>query len=563
MASRIFRFLNKEFKGVNEAALLLGGFTFLSQILGLLRDRSLAHFVGAGPVLDVYYAAFRIPDFLYISIASLASITVLMPFLMERINKDRSMKKARSFLNNIFSAYAMFMAVASILIAILMPKLVNYIAPGFSQSQLTSLITMSRIMLLSPIFIGLSNLLGSVTQLLKKFLVFSLSPVFYNIGIILGIIFLFPYFGVYGLALGVIVGAVFHFLIQAIVVYKNNFFPKFTLNINWKEIGQVVKLSAPRTLTLSCNSLAFLVLISIASTLKSGSISLFTFAYNLQSVPVGIVGTSYSVAAFPTLVRSFSQRNLRDFIKQLTVAARQIIFWSLPITGLLIVLRAQIVRVILGTGHFSWMDTRLTAASVALFVISLVSQGLVLLLVRGYYAAGNTKKPFITNVSSSVLVIVLAKFFLYLFNTYPEIITHIESFLRVKDVPGTIMLALPLAYALGSIVNLVFIWVLFKKDFLKNKKIGIFKTTMDSLLSALTMSSTAYVFLNIFDKVFDLTTGWGVFMQGLLSGLIGIIGGISVLYLVKNEEFFNIIKALRNKFWKKKDVLAPELDDLQ
>lgn len=563
MASKIFKFLNKEFKGVNEAALLLGGFTFLSQILGLLRDRSLAHFVGAGPALDVYYAAFRIPDFLYISIGSLASITVLMPFLMERITKDKTTKKAKVFLSNVFTVYTVFMVFACILIAILMPKLVNLIAPGFSQEQLSSLITMSRIMLLSPIFIGLSNLLGSVTQLLKKFLVFSLSPVFYNVGIILGIVFIFPSFGIYGLAIGVIIGAIFHFLIQAIVVYKSNFFPKFTLKINWKEIGQVVKLSAPRTLTLSCNNLVFLILISIASTLKSGSISLFTFAYNLQAVPVGIIGKSYSVAAFPTLVRSFSQKNLKNFIKQIVVAIRQIIFWSLPITGLFIVLRAQIVRVILGTGRFNWMDTRLTAASVALFVISLVSQGLVLLLVRGYYAAGNTKKPFITNVSSSVLVIILAKLFLYLFSTYPGITSNIESFLRVKDVPGTIMLALPLAYTIGSIVNLIFIWILFKKDFLKNKKIGIFKTTMDSLLAALTMSSMAYIFLNIFDKVFDLTTGRGVFMQGLLSGLIGIMAGISVLYLVKNKEFFNIIKALENKFWKKKDVLAPELEDLQ
>jgi putative peptidoglycan lipid II flippase len=563
MVNRIIKFLNKEFKGVNEAALLLGGFTLLSQILGLLRDRALAHFVGAGPVLDVYYAAFRIPDFLYISIASLASITVLMPFLMNRISKDGSKEKAKQFLNNIFSAYAVFMVLASIIIAILMPKIVHYIAPGFIEEQLSSLVTMSRIMLLSPIFIGLSNLIGTVTQLLKKFLVFSLSPVFYNVGIIFGIVFLFPVFGVYGLGLGVIIGAILHFLIQAVVVYKNGFFPKFILNINWQEIGQVVKLSAPRTLTLSCNSLAFLVLISIASTLKSGSISLFTFAYNLQSVPVGIIGTSYSVAAFPMLVKSFAEKNMKDFINQIATASRQIIFWSLPIISLLIVLRAQIVRVILGTGQFSWPDTRLTAASVALFIVSLVTQGLVLLLVRGYYAAGNTKKPFITNVSSSILVIVLAKLFIYLFNNYPNLISKVENLLRVKDVGGTVMLALPLAYALGSIINFIFLWIVFKKDFLKDKNIGILRTTSDSLLGALTMGSIAYVFLNIFDDVFNITTGWGIFMQGLTSGVIGILSGVLVLYLIKNKEFLSVIRALKNKFWRKKDVLAEEQEDLQ
>ena len=118
MVNRIITFLNKEFRGVNEAALLLGGFAFLSQLLGLVRDRMLAYIVGPGPMLDVYYASFRIPDFLYLSIASLASVTILMPFLMDKINNDNnSTLKARAFINNIFSAYIIFMIMASILIS--------------------------------------------------------------------------------------------------------------------------------------------------------------------------------------------------------------------------------------------------------------------------------------------------------------------------------------------------------------------------------------------------------------------------------------------------------------
>src|SRR5664279_3469868 len=160
MVKRILTFLNKEFHGVNEAALLLGGFAFLSQLLGLIRDRTLAHVVGAGPILDTYYAAFRIPDFLYISIASLASITVLMPFLVDKINTGNtiptdtsSRDRARKFLNNIFSAYMLFMVGISALVAVCMPSIARYIAPGFTESQLHSLIITSRIMLFSPIFI--------------------------------------------------------------------------------------------------------------------------------------------------------------------------------------------------------------------------------------------------------------------------------------------------------------------------------------------------------------------------------------------------------------------------
>ena len=184
MVKRILTFLNKEFHGVNEAALMLGGFAFLSQLLGLVRDRTLAHIVGAGPMLDIYYAAFRIPDFLYISVASLASVTVLMPFLVDKINTGNDGKeKARKFINNIFSAYMLFMIVISVVVAIFIPYIAHYIAPGFRDEQLSLLVTTSRIMLLSPIFIGLSNLIGTITQLFKNFFIFSLSPIFYNIGI--------------------------------------------------------------------------------------------------------------------------------------------------------------------------------------------------------------------------------------------------------------------------------------------------------------------------------------------------------------------------------------------
>jgi len=562
MVNRIITFLNKEFRGINEAALLLGGFAFLSQILGLIRDRTLAHIVGAGPMLDIYYAAFRIPDFLYISIASLASITVLMPFLVDKINSDKNnLDKARSFMNNVFSAYLIFMVMASIAIALFMPMIVSYIAPGFDDTQIKLLITTSRIMLLSPIFIGLSNLIGTITQLFRNFLVFSLSPIFYNIGILTGVIFLYPILGVYGLAIGVIFGALMHFLIQVPVVIKHQFFPKFIFDIKWKEILKVVKLSAPRTLALSCNSLAFIFLIAMASTLKSGSISLFTFAYNLQSVPVGIIGISYSVAAFPILVKSFSMKDMDNFIGQIVVAAKQIIFWSLPIAALLIVLRAQIVRVVLGSNAFSWSDTRLTAASVSLFVISLVTQGLVLLLVRGYYAAGNTKKPLAINVFSSVMVIVLANIFIYIFKNYPSVISNLEILLRVKDVPGTTMLALPLAYATGSLINFFLIWIVFKKDFIKNKNLGLTRTFVESLIGGVTMGLVSYIFLGVFDGVFNINTGKGIFMQGFLSGIFGIISGILVLMILKNKELADLIKALHNKFWRNR-VIAPEQGEL-
>ncbi len=561
MPKKIFTFLNKEFNGINEAALLLGGFAFLSQLLGLIRDRTLASTIGPGSTLDIYYAAFRIPDFLYISIASLASVTVLLPFLIERMKGDNGKEKAKNFLNNIFSAYMLFMVIVSLFVAIIMPYIVKYIAPGFNSEQTNSLIITSRIMLLSPIFIGLSNLIGSVTQLFKNFFIFSLSPIFYNIGILFGILFLYPSLGVYGLAMGVILGAMMHLLVQIPVVVNHGLFPGIIRRINWSEILEVTKLSLPRTLALSFNSLAFIILIAMASQLKEGSISLFTFSYNLQSVPVGIIGISYSVAAFPILVKTFSNKEIDKFINHIIGTAKQIIFWTLPVIALIIVLRAQIVRVVLGADAFSWSDTRLTAAAIALFIISLTSQSLVLLFVRGYYAAAKTKKPLLINMFSSVMVIIFAFLILYIFKHYPNTLDVLEKLLRVKGVNGTNMFALPLSYAFGSVLNFFLIWIFFKKDFLHKRNSGLFKTFFEVFLGSITMGLLAYISLNLFSHIFKTDTFIGIFLQGFVSGIIGIISGIFVLIIFKNKELLDIAKALSHKF-SSKNVVAPEQNEL-
>lgn len=562
MVKRILTFLNKEFHGVNEAALLLGGFAFVSQLLGLVRDRTLAHIVGAGPLLDVYYAAFRIPDFLYLSIASLASITVLMPFLVDKMDgTTENTAKARRFINNVFSAYMMFMVGICLLIGILMPTIAHYVAPGFNAEQLHLLVMTSRMMLLSPIFIGLSNLIGTITQLFKNFLVFSLSPIFYNLGILFGVFFLYPRMGVYGLAAGVVVGAFLHVCIQIPTVYKHGFFPKMILHVNWREIFDVVRLSAPRTFTLSCNSLAFIVLIAMASTFKAGSISLFTFAYNIQSDPVAVIGISYSVAAFPLLVQSFSRKDMENFIGHIIATAKQILFWSLPAMALIIVLRAQIVRVVLGSNTFSWADTRLTAAACAIFMVSLATQGLVLLFVRGFYAAGNTKKPLFVNIFSSAMLIVFGYGFLVLFRAVPSLLVNLESILRVRDVPGTIMLVLPLAYTLGSLLNFFLIWILFKRDFLKGRSSHLWPTFIQCTIGAIVMGCASYVTLNLFDDIFTVTTGIGIFLQGLFAGTVGISFGVLALALLKNQQLLDLSKVVGSKIIRRR-VIAPEQKEL-
>ncbi|MBP6866557.1 MAG: murein biosynthesis integral membrane protein MurJ [Candidatus Pacebacteria bacterium] len=554
---KIFRIFGKEYSSINQAAFLLGLFAFLSQILGLFRDRFIAHFIGPSPLLDTYYAAFRIPDLIFISIASLASITVLIPFMVEKGNQDATGESTRLFISNIFTVFFFVLVVVATLAFILMPYIVHLIAPGFPEVMQLKTVDLSRIMLLSPIFLGLSNLFGSVTQLFRKFFVYALSPLFYNLGIILGIVFLYPYFGIEGLAIGVVLGAFMHFAIQALASSRLGMTPKFSTKINFTEIKKVLMTSLPRTLGLSLNNLALIAIVSFASFLTSGSISIFNLSLNLQSVPLGIIGLSYAVAAFPTLTKSYSAGRMEDFKNQLRNAANQIIFWSLPITFLFIVLRAQIVRVILGSGSFSWENTRLVAASLAIFSISVVAQGLIALFARSYYAIGNTKRPLYINLVSSVLIVVFSYCLLYAFKEYPVFHHFIESLLKVGGIPGTEVLMLPLAYSLGTIINCTLLWISIKRGFMKGEYF-IFKNFFQSLTASFFIGFVSYIGLNIFDSIFSNDTFWGVFLDGFLSGVLGIIAGIAILRLFRNKELADLTQVLKTKFWKTRNLVADQ-----
>jgi putative peptidoglycan lipid II flippase len=437
---------------------------------------------------------------------------------------------------------------------------VHYIAPGFSTIMQEKVIMLSQMMLLSPILMGLSNLFGTITQLFRKFFIYSLSPIFYNLGIICGVVFLYPVLGIYGLAVGVILGAFMHFLIQAIASAGCGFTPRFSFSINFSEIKKVVFISLPRTLGLAFNSIALISIIALASYLKSGSISVFNFSFNLQSVPLNIIGISYAVAAFPTLARTFSSGKKNEFKIHLRSAARQIIFWSLPITFLFIVLRAQIVRVILGSGSFSWENTRLVAASLAIFSVSILAQGMTALLSRAYYAAGNTRRPLTINLICSVFIIILSYLLVYIFNNFLIFKYFIESLLKVTDIEGTAVLMLPLAYSIGTILNFILQWIFVKKDFMDDEPF-IAKTFFQSLGASFFIGFISYLGLNIFSPIFGTTTFWGVFLQGFISGIIGIFTGILLLFLLKNEELIDLINTLKSKFWRAK-VIIPSQEEL-
>lgn len=558
MVQRFFNLFHREFGGLHKAALLLAVSAMVSSLLGLFRDRLLAGTFGASRSLDIYYASFKLPDFLYNIVAlSLVSVTVLIPFFLEKVVKSEN--QAKSFFNQIFTVFLLAMIILAGIFFLVAPYLSNLIAPGFSPEEQSQLVFLTKIMLLSPILLGLSNLLSGVIQSFRRFFIYALSPIFYNLSIIFGIVFLYPRMGLKGIIWGVVLGAFLHALIQLPGLVRLGFLPRLSFNINFSEIRKIIQLSLPRSLGLGLYQIVIIIITAIASLLTAGSIAVFNLAMNLQSVILTTIGVSYSVAAFPILAKLYVNNQRKEFLKQTSAAARHIIFWSLPAVFLLIVLRAQIVRVIFGTGAFDWAGTRLVAATLAIFAVSITFQALNILFTRAFYAAGKTCRPLMINICSFIFIIITSFIFVDIIKGCPEIRIVFERILRIEDVRGVAVLALPLAFSLGMILNFLLLIKFFKQDFGWQKKLS--KMFTQVFFASFLIGLVSYFSLQIFDNVFDIQTFLGIFMQGLLSGLLGILAGAGFLYSIKNRELLEILDSFKQKFWET-PVIASEPEKL-
>ena len=558
MVRKILNLFYQEYGGLHKAALILAVSSIVSAAFGLLRDRLLAGNFGAGESLDIYYAAFKIPDFIYIISLSVISVNALIPFFLEKA--AASGEQAKKFLDETLTFFLLTIFFLAAGAYFFIPNLAGLVAPGFSESSKSEFVFLTRILLLSPIFLGLSNLVSSVIQSHNRFVIYALSPVFYNLGIIFGIIFLFPKFGLAGIVSGVAMGAVMHLAVQIPAIVRLGFFPWPAMKINIKEAWRVARLSFPRSLGLGLNQIILIFITAMASLLSAGSIAVFNLSFNLQSVPLAVIGMSYSVAAFPTLAKLFVNNKKKEFLDQTAIAVRQIIFWSITASVLIIVLRAQIVRVVFGSGHFSWQDTRLTAAAVAIFAFSVTAQSIIVVFTRAFYASGKTWKPIMINVISAVFIIGITPLFISLIKNHYFLSSFFEIALRVGGVGGADMLALPLAYSLGMIANSVLLFLLFQKEF-GDVWIRARKTFFEVLGASLLMGIVAYFTLNFLDNIFDINTFGGIFAQGVLSALAGGIVWFGVLKALKNKELGEITGAIFARFWKTA-VIAPEPETL-
>jgi putative peptidoglycan lipid II flippase len=528
------RLFNHHSESIASGAMIIAFASLASRVLGVFRDRILASEFGAGDVLDAYFTAFRVPDTLFnllvLGAISAGFIPVFLKCLDEE-GKVNSWKMVNSLLNILLS----FLFGIGVLLWFITPQMMDLVAPGFPPEKYAMTVTLTRIMLFSPILFAASSIFGGVLQSLRQFFIYSIAPVLYNGGIIIGALYLVPFLGVYGLALGVLFGAFFHMFIQYIAVRNEGYRYIYLFNFMDKHVREILRLMLPRTMALAVNQVNLFVVTVFGSFLSAGSIAVYNLANNLQAFPLGVFAISLAVAAFPSLSEAMLKKDKSDFISHFSGTAKQILFFLLPSSALLIVLRAQIVRVLLGAGFFDWRDTIYTADALAFFSLSLFAQGLIPLLARAFYASHDTKTPFYIGVSSVVLNIVLSYFF----------VTSQWILNQFSGVVGLVM-----AFSISQIFQCLLLWISLRFKVRSLGEFGIIRSVFKTSLATFALGISAHLTKFIVEPYTGTKNFLGIFSQGMFSAIVGVGFFVLISMILRSEELASLIAAIKRRLFR-------------
>lgn len=375
-----------------NASLILTIAALASRLLGWIRLLVIGSQFGATSQLDAYFAAFRIPDAIFQLVVAGALSAALIPvFSSYRAREDEkeAWRLASSVINLVLVALAVFSAV----MAILAPWVVPVIAPGFDGPTTALTIRLTRLMLLSPVFIGMGAVVSGLLNSYGRFGVPALAPLVYNLAIIAAAVLLAPTLGVEGLAIGVVIGSILHLAIQLPQLRKVGQGYDLSIGLRHPGVRQVAWLMGPRLLGLAAGQVNFIASTVLASNLGVGSVTAYNYAFQLSQIPVGVLGVSVAVALFPTFSRDAALGRIAEIRRQLSTSLRILLFLAAPLTAAMIVLARPIAAVFFQYGLFSSEAADRTASALAFFSIGLSGHIVVHVLTRAFYAMQDTRVP--------------------------------------------------------------------------------------------------------------------------------------------------------------------------
>ena len=379
----------------------------ISRILGYLRYVVIAAAVPDPSQLDSFFAAFRIPDFLFQLVAAGALSSAMIPVVAGLFAKDEDAHAWR-VVSTVTTLMLSVLAALALLVLVFAPVLVPIITPGFDEAQLAQTVELTRVMVLSPLFLAAGAVATSVLNAKGRFGAAALAPIVYNVAIIVGALLFVPPFGVVGLAIGVVLGALGHLLVQLPVMRGIGARITPRVELADTDARKTLVLMAPRALGLGAVQVVFLVMTSLASTLATGAIAAFTFAFAVLQIPIGVIGVPLGIVLLPSLSRESALGDADAFRRLLVRALRLLAFVMVPITAIGFVVSADVTRLLFDYGATDEPLLVATTAALQAFLLGLTAHSLIAVLARAFYARQDTLTPVLAALVAVALDIALA-----------------------------------------------------------------------------------------------------------------------------------------------------------
>jgi putative peptidoglycan lipid II flippase len=391
-----------------SSALILSIMIIISRVFGLIRYRTFATFF-TKEELDIFFAAFRLPDLVFEILITGALSSAFIPIYI-KYKKDP--KELYTNISSIINLVFLSLAVIIVIIVIFADPIVRIMTPGFTDAQVEYVVYLSRILIVGQLpFLVMGNMLSGISQANQTFMISAIAPIVYNIGIIGGTIILAPYLWLFGPVIGVVFGAFLFFIVQVPTMYILRFnYRPFTFNK--KVLHEFITLFVPRTLSVITTQIDLTIDLTLSTLLGSGSYTIFYFAQHLQLFPVSFVGVAFGQASLPYISNLFKDGQIATIKKLFVDSILQLLYISIPLSLFFIFARTPIVRIIFGGRKFDWIGTNSTALTVSIFALSIPMHTIFYFITRSFYASHDTRTPFVINFMSVALNASLSYFFI-------------------------------------------------------------------------------------------------------------------------------------------------------
>ncbi len=538
-------FFTKESETIAGAALFIGAASFASRVLGVFRERLLVGRFGVGADLDAYYAAFQAPNMMY-NLLVLGTLSVaFIPIFVHLWDEDHA--GAVRFGRTVFTVTSFWIGLLSVSIAVFATPLTQLLLPGFSAPVQAEVAVLTRILVLSVFIFSLASVFVSVLNARKRFVAVAIAPLLYNLCIIISILIAHD---IRTVAWGAVAGSLINLCLLIVVAAHCGFSPRLAWDVRSASFQKFLRLFFPRIWGVDISQVSMFLGTIIGSGLLVGSVALFNLATNIAIVPVAIFGYAFAIAAFPALSAALAKQDRDGFIQIFSATSRQILFFLLPTSVLLMLLRAHVVRLIIGTRQLSWDDTRLAAAAVALFAVSLCLQGLAPLLSRAFYAMKNTWIPVLVSGATVVVYMCVAYGVLFLLSRDAAWSASFTRLLRLEGVDDIRMLALPLAYTIAAVVQVVALGVWLRTTFGSFGGRGVVSGAAKMVLATVVAGIATYGGLQAGAGLGEARTYLSVLEQFLFAGALGGMVYMMAALSLKIPEAEGFLQTIRRRMVK-------------